>query len=142
MTDTTVAVPVAPVPANPATPAPVTAPAAPGGAATPVPPKKTWTQFLACVWTATSDLLQGLKTILFFGITASLGLAQELGNIDLTPLFSMVLPEGSKITVAQAVVLMSVAGVMLRLVTKTKVFNSMRKQFGSAPVDDPTEATK
>lgn len=88
---------------------------------------KTFGRAVACAY----KTLNGLKTLMVFVVTGGLALAQELDAIDLTPWFSALLPEGGKINASQAVVLMSVVGVLLRLVTKTAIF-AKKKVIGGA----------
>lgn len=92
-----------------------------------------------CAW----RFLNGIKTLLFFGVSLALALAQELNGIDVTPFVQMILPEGSHVSMAQAITLMSVAGLGLRLVTNTPAFVRWTKnKFGGASdsaVDVPDE---
>jgi hypothetical protein len=83
-------------------------------------------------------VLNGFKTVLFFGVSGALALASEFDAIDLTPFISYVLPEGTHVSVAQAVTIMSVAGIALRIVTKTPAFKRWaRPSQSSGSVDEP-----
>lgn len=85
-------------------------------------------------------VINGFKTFLFFGVSGSLALASEFDAIDLTPFLSAILPDGVKVSTAQAVTLLSVAGIALRLVTKTPAFKRWAKPSQSAgSVDEPKE---
>ena len=97
-----------------------------------------WT-FAKCM----ANAIRGVRTLLFFGVTGCLALASELNAIDISPLVQFFLPEGTTVTVGQAITLMSVAGICLRLITKTPAF--WRWQGGASPsgqVDDPTTSER
>ena len=83
-----------------------------------------------CTWRA----LEGLKTVLFFAVSGALAFADKLGAIDITPLLELVLPEGSKVSVSQVVILLSMAGIVLRFVTAGPMFKDWLGK--STSVDD------
>lgn len=67
-------------------------------------------------------LLDGLKTLLVFSVTGALALMQEFEAIDLTPLISKFIPDGAHLDVATVITLMSVLGILLRIITKSPLF--------------------
>lgn len=86
--------------------------------------------------------LAGVKTLLVFGVTGSLALLSEFDAIDLTPYVAKVLPAGSHISTAGAITMLSVAGIGLRLISKTPVFtkwaaNKFRGGASDSAVDEP-----
>lgn len=87
-------------------------------------------------------MLDGIKALLVFGVTGGLALVQSLDMYDLTPYLEMILPEGSHVSASQAIVLMSVTGIGLRLITKTPVFTKwIGQKIGGgsdSTVDEPT----
>lgn len=124
--------------------APAAAPAGPGvakivwGAGV----RAWWASFEATVRAGSflSELLAGLKTLLVFSVTGALALLQEFNAIDLTPLVSAVLPANAKLDVAGVITLMSVLGILLRLVTKSAIFRKAKDAAAGATdskVDEP-----
>jgi hypothetical protein len=75
--------------------------------------------------------LKGARTILFFGLSCALALANELEAIDLTPYVAKLLPEGAHIDTAGAIVLFSLAGIGLRLISKTPAVHALGRQQGT-----------
>lgn len=132
MTDTTQAPPAMPVVVQP-----VTVPAADYVSAlearlaaleTQLAPKQGWTVWAASAVSRTSAAawraVSGLKSVIFFGIAGLASLADAFGAVDLTPYIDMFLPAGAHITTAQAVALMSLAGLFLRFLTHSSLFIS------------------
>lgn len=94
----------------------------------PVPTEApTWTKFAGKVLGDTWKVVSGMKTVLFFGLAAAAGLADTLGAVDLTPYVQMFLPAGAKLTSSQVVLLMSLAGLILRSMTKSPMFTKATK---------------
>lgn len=123
---------ILPVPAPPVVP-PVPEPPTPVPPAEPAP----WVAWLACAYNATKQAIVGIRTFLFFAVTFVLSAAQELGMIDITPLIELFLPAGSKVSTSQAMLLISVVGIVLRTVTKTEMFASWQASLGTRRVDPP-----
>ena len=100
----------------------------------------TMKNFIACASRTAYRSVEGLKTLLVFALTGGLALVSEFNGIDLTPLVQMFLPAGAHLDVAQVITLMSVLGILLRLVTSTPVFRKAAKTVGGAAdsnVDTP-----
>lgn len=100
----------------------------------------TMKNFVACASRTVYRSVEGLKTLLVFAVTGGLALVSEFNGIDLTPLVSAVLPAGAHLDVAQVITLMSVLGILLRLLTSTPVFRRAAKSVGGAAdsnVDTP-----
>lgn len=100
---------------------------------------------------AAGEFVKGMRTLLVFGITAALGLADSLNSIDISGLLESYL--GTKVKVGDIMTLMSIGGIMLRLVTNTPVFQSWKASVfvgggaaapnaGSGSVDEPLTPLK
>lgn len=100
---------------------------------------KTTGRAIACAY----RVLDGLKTIIFFVVSGGLAVATELQAIDLTPYASMILPEGAHVSASQLITLLSLAGIGLRLVTKTPAFVRWTKAHtgggSDSAVDEPAQ---
>lgn len=98
----------------------------------------------ACAYRTAMDVVRGVRTFLFFGVTGVIALADATGAIDVTPLMERFLPESvTGLTTAQLTLLMSVAGLWLRMVTKTPTFGRWRSSArGGSGVDSPEEETR
>lgn len=85
-----------------------------------------------------ASALKGMRTLLFFGVTAVIGVADALNAIDLTGLIQSF--TGTTIKAGDLVTLMSIGGILLRLITKTPAFARWQKAAESGGVDEPTDA--
>lgn len=108
-------------------------------------PVKAW--FAA--WNLTkcfNRFITGGRTLIVFGITSALGLADALNGIDLSGLLEGVI--GTKVKVGDIITLMSIAAILLRLVSSTPVFqrwqspapagnDGLAPGVGSGSVDEP-----
>lgn len=82
--------------------------------------------------------MRGLKTLLASGIIVLVGLADELGGIDLQGAAAKVFSEDQAARVGKWLVILSVVFAVLRVVTKGPVAKSTPS---SADVDDPEAET-
>jgi hypothetical protein len=85
-----------------------------------------------------ASALKGARTLLFFGVTALVGLADAFSAIDLSSLSEHYI--GTKIKFGDIITVMSVAGILLRFITKTPAFARWQKAAESGGVDEPTDA--
>jgi hypothetical protein len=84
--------------------------------------------------------LNGVKTLLVFGVTGGLALLSEFDAIDLTPYVAKLIPEGSHIDTAGALALLSFTGIGLRLISKTPVFTKWASdKFGGGASDSAVD---
>lgn len=79
-------------------------------------------------------VLNGMRTLLFFGVTGGLALLAKVQDFDLSGIVSRV--SGKQIAAEDVMLFMSTAGVVLRFVTSTPVFERWRKSAQGAKQDD------
>lgn len=77
----------------------------------------------------------GIRALLFFGVTGGIGLLDSLNGIDLSSLLETYLG-GTKVKPGDIMVLMAVAGALLRLITRTPVFVRWRSAAHAGGASD------
>ncbi len=117
---------------------PVLAPAAPGALAT-AAMATVKAPFTLASWA--NRVLTSTRTLLFFAVTATLGVLDSLGTVDISGLVADLFGT-TRIKPGDVMLLMSVTGALLRLVTTTPVFARWRAAArggggSDSRVDDP-----
>ena len=86
-------------------------------------------------------VLNGFKTIFFFGLTGILTMLEAFAGVDVSGFVVRLLPAGWNLSMSDVVVLISIAGILLRLVSNGPAFSRWRNQEGdvSGAVDVPAE---